>query len=203
MYFGTYEGYRRQEAAELLLIKEKIRSKQLITPDDFDLIRRDSLEGIDQILLGNAKLKINHEGQTIEMNGIDAKLNLFQNDYTHLYCMFGFAPTILSAFHFDNRLSHFGDHVLIFDSKLFLTALANTLKTKFDFNYVSYYDENVSDAKLGPFAKRSAYSYQYEYRVSAKLDDNFVYIGDVLATHENTYLIKFEDLNNIELGIGL
>jgi hypothetical protein len=203
VYFGTYEGYRQQETAELLRIKEKIRSQQPITPADFDLVWRDSLEGVDKTLLGKANLKIKHEGQTIEMNGIDAKLNLFQNDYTHLYCMFGFAPLISSDFHFDNRLSYFGDHILIFDSKLFLTALANTFKTKFDFNYVSYYEENVLDAKLGPFAKRSAYSYQYEYRVAANLDNNFVYIGDVLATHENTHLLKFEDLNKIELDIGL
>lgn len=117
--------------------------------------------------------------------------------------MFGFAPILPKDFSFDNRLSHFGNHVLVFDSKVFLTALANTLKTEFDCNYVSYYDENVSDAKLGPFAKRSAYSYQYEYRVAANLNTNAIYIGDVLAKDDNTHLIKFEDLNKLELDIGL
>lgn len=203
VYFGTYEGYRQQETAELLRIKEKIRSKQSITPDDFDLIRRDSLEGVDETIPAKANFKFKHEGQTIEVNGIDAKLNLFQNDYTHLFCIFGFAPIVPSDFSFDNRLAHFGDHVLIFDSKVFLTAVANALKTNFDFNYVSYYDEDVVDAKLGPFAKRSTYSYQYEYRVAANLNNNVIYIGDVLATHENTHLIKFEDLSRIELGIEL
>jgi len=201
--FGTYERYRKQEATELLRIKEKIRNKQPITFEDFDSIRRDSREGLERTINAKVNFKIINNEKKIEVEALDAKLNVFQNNYTHLFCMFGFAPTISNDFSFDNRLSHFGDHVLIFDSKLFLTTLANVLKNNFDFNYVSYYNENVSDAKLGPFAKRSAYSYQYEYRVAANLDDNIVCIGDVLATDKNTRLIKFEDLNKMELDIGL
>lgn len=65
VYFGTYEGYRRQEAAELLLIKEKIRSKQPITFRDYDSIRRDSREGLERTINAKVNFKFMHHGKKI------------------------------------------------------------------------------------------------------------------------------------------
>lgn len=200
VHFGTYEGYRKQEKAEFELIKAKILNKAAIISSDFDSTRRDSMEGLHMGLAGKLNMKIRHESGIIELKGIESKLNLFQNDYTHLYCMFGFAPLLSEDFTFDQRLRHFGDHILLFDSKIFLSALAANIQGNFHFDYVTYND--CSDASnLGPFRKRQQYAYQYEYRIAANLTSTKLHIGDVLSKSTNTILITYEELNELRLDI--
>lgn len=197
VYFGTYSGYRKQEKVEFERIKDMFITKQSIRSDDFDLVRRDPLEGLDETINGKINLKFKHKGDVINIQEIDRKLNLFQNEFTHLYCLFGFALKLPADFNFDKRLRQFGDHALLFDSKVFLTALADRMPSKFDFDYVSYFS---NDFKMkGAFAKRAQYSYQYEYRIATNLDVSTIYIGDVLKNRDSTILIKTEDLNHLQL----
>lgn len=201
VFFGTYEGYRKQEEVEINSIKEKINNNEEITEECFDLIKRDHLEGLEKRLHGLITIKSSNISDLLNVKDISATFNLFQNDYSHLYCMFGFAKTIDKNFKFDDRLSKFGDYALIFNSKVFLTALAQTLKKDYGFNYVSYYNQNEIKPKLGAFAKRNIFSYQYEYRIAANLIENKIYIGNVLNKENNSILIRYEDLKRMKLQI--
>ncbi len=178
--FGTYADYRKTE--------------------DHDIIvgRSDSLEGLGQRFDGTVTLTIGE--RSIEVpNG---KLNIFQNQYSHLFCMYGFARTLPFGFKIDGRMQCFGDTAVIFNSKAFLMRMTEVFSMiDFEMDYVKYYPEKTFLSNLGPYSKREGYSYQYEYRIATNLSNEFVNIGDVLAQRKDTLIVPSSKLSKLKLDI--
>lgn len=184
MRFGTYAEYRKQEEFE-----KKATS---------DTVRKDELEGLEKQFKG--ELKLNIRDRIISFP--DSTLNFFQNKYSHLFCMFGFAHKLPIDFKMDKRMQKFGDTAVIFNSKVFLTQIGNLLSnTNFDMDYVKYYPEDIFPYNLGPYSKRYGYSYQYEYRIATNLANEFLTFGEILANRKDTLIIPSSELTRLRYDI--
>lgn len=100
-------------------------------------------------------------------------------------------------------MKHFGDHFAVFNSRVFLTAIAhelNSIEGCPEFDFVKFYDiipkESIKD--LTPFHKKRYYGYQYEYRVIANLKKNIVNIGDVLSGRKDSMVLPIKEIDRIE-----
>ena len=95
----------------------------------------------------------------------------------------------------DDRLKQFGDHLLVIGNMKFFgerlkNALDNELSqhkiTRFATSVVSYFDKNTYDGEVGVFRKRSAFSYQKEWRLM--VEEN---------TPERPYILRIPPITDI------
>lgn len=190
VFFRTFKDFREME---------NVQTSQ----DNPIALRNDEFEGLERSLSGRITFSPSHD-KSLKFQVDDAKINIYQNKYSHLYCLYGFSHDIKRGFKIDQRMSLFGDTAVIFNSKIFLTELANTLsdyKVDFDMDYVKYYSNEYSGV-LGPFYKREIYSYQYEYRIATNVEINNIFIGNVLKKQSDSIIISSNQLHNIKLHFG-
>ncbi|WP_286709613.1 MULTISPECIES: hypothetical protein [Sphingobacterium] len=170
VYFGTFEGYRTQE-------------KEDIDLDQTDFYRRDSLEGLERRFSGSGSIRFKSKDQKdVTINIPEMKLNLFQNKYSHLYCLYAIPNVIDDTYKIDSKMLKFGESALIITKPLeFLERLIGKIESNYDMDHVSYYDNcPMVNGKYEIFQKQKTFEYQNEFRIAANLiEDNSVFIGDI------------------------
>lgn len=110
------------------------------------------------------------------------KLNLFQNKYSHLYCLYAIPNVIDDTYKIDSKMLKFGESALIITKPLeFLERLIGKIESNYDMDHVSYYDNcPMVNGKYEIFQKQKTFEYQNEFRIAANLiEDNSVFIGDI------------------------
>ncbi|MGF7026012.1 hypothetical protein [Sphingobacterium sp. G1-14] len=183
VYFGTFEGYRTQEKEEFQRMLNSFLNKEDIDLDQTDFYRRDPLEGLERRFSGSGSIRFKSKDQKdITINIPEMKLNLFQNKYSHLYCLYAIPNVIDDTYKIDSKMLKFGESALIITKPLeFLERLIGKIESNYDMDHVSYYDNCPMFAgKYEIFQKQKTFEYQNEFRIAVNLiEDNSVFIGDI------------------------
>lgn len=199
IYFGSFSNYRKQEKEEFSLMLQSLITNKPINTDDIDCYRRDELEGLEYRIKGKMTIKFPHDKlKHIKLEDPDGKINIYQNQYEHLYCLYAIPSLLDSDFQIDERMLKFGNHALIIHNpKIFLERIIEKLSGKFDLNFVKYYCEEKDNYTA--FEKRDLFRYQSEFRITANLSkNNSLYIGNI---EDISTLIDSRKLLDIEYEI--
>lgn len=202
IYFGTFSGYRAQEKKELAEIRDILLNDRAIDPNETGSYRGDSLEGLEQRFSGALTIAaIGGERKDLNIKIPDAKLNIFQNRYRHLYCLYALPSIINSEFKIDQKMLKFGETALVITKpEDFIKRICTALKSSFDIDFVKYYDpKDESKESFSVFEKQSTFAYQNEFRIAANLkEDKPICIGDI---KDISKLVDASELMNIKYKV--
>lgn len=202
IYFGTFEGYRKQEKEEFDQMLKSLLRKEKVNLDKTDFYRRDPLEGLERRFSGRGSLRFKDLNQNdITINVPDIKLNFFQNGYTHLYCLYAIPNIMNHDFKINSKMLKFGKSALIITKPLeFLERISRELNSSFDMDYVNYYDKaKMKDGQYNIFQKPDIFEYQNEFRIATNLfEGSSVFIGDI---SDISILVESKALLDIEYQI--
>lgn len=202
--FGSEKNIRR--FAEQGSMKFSTFGEFRTAPDDPFLRnqsgRFDPLEGLEKQIKGKATFKI--ANTQLFSKPVDATVNIYQNQYQRIFCAYGAAHRVKPNYSIDRRMKeYFGDYAVVFNSKTFLTHVANLLYgTRFHMGYVAYYPEDIFFNNLGPFSKKSKYDFQYEYRIATTLENSILNIGDFLISQPDTHILPSDEILKAKFVIG-
>lgn len=202
IYFGTFSGYRAQEREELAQLRDILSKGGAIDPTETDSYRGDSLEGLEQRYSGALTIAaIGDERKLLNITIPGAKLNIFQNRYSHLYCLYALPSIINSEFKIDHKMLKFGEKALVITKPTdFIKRICTALKSNLDIDFVKYYDpKDESKESFSVFEKQSTFAYQNEFRIAANLkDDKPICIGDI---KEISRLLDASELMNFKYKV--
>lgn len=201
IYFGTFSGYRAQEKEELTQLRDILLNGGAIDRNETNSYRGDSLEGLEQRYPGALTIAIGDESNRLNIKIPGAKLNIFQNRYSHLYCLYALPSIINSEFKIDHKMLRFGEKALVITNPSdFIKRICTILKSNFDIDLVKYYNpKDESKESFSVFEKQSTFAYQNEFRIAANLkEDKPICIGDI---KEISRLVDASELMNFKYKV--
>lgn len=190
--FGTFDYYRNESSPDYKLKLNASLQNMESEYGESEFYTNDPLEGL----------------QAIQYDGKGSPKLTFNNNYSHVLSMFGFAFDVPMDFSINNKMSEFGNYFAIFDTKIFIKNIFPILYKESFFpkplyDYVTFYEiqNRVNIMALTQFHKKRFYDYQCEYRILANLKDRRVCIGDSLRNHPFSIVAPIEDLLSATLFI--
>lgn len=199
IYFGTFSGYRRMDNKEIRRLLRCLLNQEPVNLIKYDSYRTDPHEGLEFRMKANVSAKLTTPPfQNISFNDPKGNINVYQNRYTHLYCLYHIPRYLNENFKIDMGMTLFGEYALIITKpKIFLERLMAKMEQPFDMDYVNYYSEEKEIYSV--FDKRERFSYQNEFRIVTNIKEgNFIHIGNI---KDITVLVKSSKLQSFEYEI--
>lgn len=199
IYFGTFSGYRGMDKKEIRKLLRCHLNQEPGNHIKYDSYRTDPREGLKFRIEANVSVKVTTPPfQNISFNDPKGSINVYQNRYTHLLCLYHIPRYLNENFKIDMEMTQFGEYALIITQpKIFLERLMAKMEQPFDMDYVNYSSEEKEIYSV--FDKRKHYSYQNEFRIVTNIKEgNFIRIGNI---KDITVLVKSSNLQSFEYEI--
>ncbi len=202
LYFNTYKYFRTQDEAEKKELLEALRDNRPPSGECLSPYRRDNDEGLEQRIAGSLKFQIQGKEFSIK----EANLNLFQDRYSHLYCMYAIDKRIAhKTYRFDERNTKFGESAIFIKNPNVFIERVKTAIVKLDqdctYMPVIYYNEESKPAKLTPFHKASYFDFQNEFRIVTNVAAPQAFILKIGSIEDIAFEIESTKLLDIQLEI--
>ena len=196
VYFGTFSKYRMQEKTEMIKMFQDLLENKQINIDEIDHYRRDATEGREKVIPAEITVRFLHEKlNNLTIHDPNGKINIFQNKYEHLYCLYGIPNNLDTNFQIDSKMLKFGEHALIITDPLtFLKRCVEKLTGNYTLGSVEYYSEEKENYTI--FQKKDFFQYQNEFRIAANIENgNSILIGNI---EDISTLVQSKTLMEIE-----